>query len=136
MPKGVDKLRKEYYKQSRLKGNSVKQSLLNAGYSEAHAEKSTANKVVKDGETEIMEYLKASDISVDWVVGKLNQELLNIHAKSSDRVRILELLGKYLNMFKDSNTTQTIVFTQDITKDLPPIDITEVKPSNEPKPIC
>ena len=31
-------------------------------------------------------------------------------------------------MFKDANTTQVAVFTGDMVKDLPPI---EVKPSNE-----
>ena len=69
-------------------------------------------------------------------MGKLNQELLNIHAKSSDRVRILELLGKYLNMFKDNQVTQVSIFQGLSDKDLPPIDITEVKPNQEDKPIC
>jgi len=123
VPKRIDKLRKVKYKASRLQGNSIAQALRDSGYSEGVARKSSFNAVVKVSEREIMNTLKASDLSVDWVVGKLNTELENIHAKSSDRVRILELLGKYLNMFKDANTTQTIVFTGDMIKDLPPIDI-------------
>jgi len=37
-------------------------------------------------------------------------------------------LGKYLNMFKDANTTQVAIFQGITEADLPPI---EVKPSQE-----
>ena len=67
--------------------------------------------------------VKASDISVDWVIGKLNAELVGIDAKPSDRVRILELLGKYLNMFRDNNTVNVALFDSSMLKDLPPIDV-------------
>jgi len=132
MAKQIDKLKKHLYKEARLQGNSIKGSLLKAGYSKASAVgKNSSLGVVKVCEQEIMDTLKASDLSVDWVVGKLNTELENIHAKSSDRVRILELLGKYLNMFKDANTTQVAIFQGITEADLPPIDI---QPSQD-KPI-
>jgi len=128
LAKQVDKLKKERYKQARLQGESVKGSLLEAGYSKSTAHQSSTNTIVKQCEPELMNEVKASDISVDWVINKLNSELQSIHAKSSDRIRILELLGKYLAMFKDSQSTQPIVFNIDITKDLPPLEVIEVKP--------
>ena len=128
MSKRIDKIKKAKYKQSRLEGKSQKQALLDAGYKLSTAIQSSSMSIVKQSEKEILSTLKASDLSVDWVIGKLNTELENIHAKSSDRVRILELLGKYINMFKDANTTQVAVFTGDMIKDLPPI---EVEPSQE-----
>jgi hypothetical protein len=130
VPKQIDKLKKELYKQSRLQGNSKAKSMIDAGYasSTAYKKASTAS-VVISSEQELMNEVKASDISVDWVISKLNAELQSIHAKSSDRVRILELLGKYLNMFKDNQVTQVSIFQGLSDKDLPPIDISqEVKP--------
>ncbi len=121
--KQIDKIRKAKYKAARLNDNSIAESLRQAGYSEATARISSGNSIVKQSEKEIMEEVKASDISVDWVVNKLNQELVSIHAKSSDRVRILELLGKYLAMFNDNKPLQVNLFTGDMLKDLPPIDV-------------
>ena len=128
MPKRIDKIKKAKYKQARLEGKSQKQALLDAGYKLSTAIQSSSMSIVKQSEKEILSTLKASDLSVDWVVGKLNTELENIHAKSSDRIRILELLGKYLSMFKDANTTQVAIFQGITETDLPPI---EVKPSQE-----
>ena len=123
MPKQIDKLKKEKYKQSRLEGKSIKGSLLEAGYSEGHARRSSSNKIVKEGETEIMNEVKASDITVEWVVNRLTQELVAPDAKASDRIRVSELLGKYLNMFKDNNTVNVALFDNSMLKDLPPIDV-------------
>ena len=124
--KGVDKLKKERYKKERLKGNSKAESLRNAGYSDMTSKHRASDLgVVISGEKELMEEIKASDISVDWVVNKLNTELQSIHAKTSDRVRILELLGKYLNMFRDAQATSVSIFTGDMLKDLPPIDVSK-----------
>jgi len=132
LPKKVDPLKAEKYKQARLQGKSIKGSMLEAGYTEATAHHSSTEGVVKRCEPELMAEVKASDISVDWVISKLNQEMVKTDCRASDRVRILELLGKYLNMFKDSQSTQTIVFTGDIVKDLPPIDIESVNNSKAP----
>ena len=131
MPKQVDKIRKAKYKASRLQGNSIAQSLRDAGYSEGRARISSGNTIVKVSEPEIMNEIKASDITVEWVVNRLTQELVAPDAKASDRIRVSELLGKYLNMFKDTQNTQVIVFNDDITRDLPPIDISQEKPSGD-----
>ena len=131
MSKQVDKLKKERYKQERLKGKSIVRSMINAGYAESTANQSSLNTVSKQGETELMNQVKLGDITVEWVVNRLTQELVAPDAKASDRIRVSELLGKYLNMFKDSQNTSTIVFTGDIIKDLPPIDITEPPKAQE-----
>ena len=124
MAKQVDALKKLKYKVARLEGKSIKQGLLDAGYSAATASHSSLNGVVKSSEPELADMVRASDISVDWVIGKLNKELVGIDAKPSDRVRILELLGKYLNMFRDNNTVNVALFDSSVLKDLPPLDVT------------
>ena len=124
MPKQVDALKKLKYKVARLEGKNIKQGLLSAGYSSSTAHQSSTNAIVKQCEPELQAMVKASDISVDWVIGKLNAELVGIDAKPSDRVRILELLGKYLNMFRDNTSVNVALFDSSMLKDLPPIDVT------------
>lgn len=136
MPKQVDKLKAEKYKQARLEGNSIAKSLRDSGYAPSTARQSSFVTVAKQGEAELMAQVKASDITVEWVVNRLTQELVAPDAKASDRIRVSELLGKYLNMFKDTQNTQLIVFNEDITRDLPPIDISQAKPRDDTKPIC
>jgi len=133
VPKQIDKLKKERYKQERLQGKSIAKSMINAGCAVTTAyHDSKDSSLVKTCERELMEQVKASDITVEWVVNRLTQELVAPDAKASDRIRVSELLGKYLNMFKDTQNTQVIVFNEDITRDLPPIDISQEKPSQEP----
>jgi DNA polymerase sigma len=124
LSKGIDKLKKLKYKVARLEGENIKNSLLEAGYSKSTAHQSSTNSIVKQCEPELALEVKASDISVDWVISKLNTELQSIHAKSSDRVRILELLGKYLNMFRDNQTTNVGIFGLN-SKDIADLPITE-----------
>ena len=108
--KQIDKLRKAKYKQSRLRGNSIAQSLRDANYTEGTARKSSANGVAKVSEQELMNEIKAKDITVDWVIDQLTKELGMPDCKASDRIKVKELLGKYLNMFKDNNIQQVAVF--------------------------
>ena len=130
MPKQIDNLKKERYKQARLEGHSIKGSMLKAGYTEATAHHSSTEGVVKRCEPELMAMVKASDISVDWVLNRLNTELKATDAKASDRVRILELFGKYLSMFKDTQAVNIGLFNglshEDIER-LPKLS-TESKP--------
>lgn len=123
MPKQVDKLKKERYKQARLNNKSIKQSLIDAGYTERTAHQSSTNSIVKQCENELLNSIKAKDITIEWVVNQLTKELVAPDAKASDRIRVSELLGKYIKMFNDSNPLQVIVFTDDITKDLPKLKI-------------
>ena len=124
MPKQVDKIKKARYKQERLKGNSIVQSLKNSGYAPSSAKMSSHLTVSKQGEAELMAQVKSSDITVELVVNRLTQELVAPDAKASDRIRVSELLGKYLNMFKDNTSVNIALFDSDMLKDLPPIDIT------------
>ena len=126
MPKQVDKIKKERYKQERLRGNSIAQSLQNSGYAPSTARQSSFVTVSKQGEAELMAQVKASDITVGWVIDRLTQELVAPDAKASDRIRVSELLGKYLNMFKDSTATQVNVNINDTIAKLKakPIDVT------------
>jgi len=104
--KRIDTLKKIKYKAARLQGDSIKDSLLKAGYSPATAHQSGSNSIAKHCERELAVEVKASDITVDWVVNQLTKELVAKDAKASDRIRVTELLGKYLNMFRDAQTTQ------------------------------
>jgi len=123
MPQSIDKVRAEKYKLARFKGKSVKQSLIEAGYSPAYASKSTANAVVRVSEPEVQKaIMKASEVTVEWVVNQLLKELVAPDAKASDRIRVAELLGKYLNMFKEAQTTTQIAIFQEVMKELPKIE--------------
>ena len=51
---------------------------------------------------------------------------------NSNRARMLELRAKILGLTKEQSNTQVSVFTGDMIKDLPPIDISQEKPSQEP----
>ncbi len=127
MSKQVDKLKKERYKQARLEGNSIASSLKQGGYAESTAYHKVGQlAVVKSCEQELMNEVRASDITVEWVVKRLTKELVAPDAKASDRIRVSELLGKYLNMFKDNNLQQVVVDisgTLDKLKQPKPVDI-------------
>jgi len=118
MAKQVDQLKKERYKQERLKGNSIVKSLENSGYAPSTARQSSFITASKQGEAELMAQVKSSDITVDWVVNRLTNELVAKDAKASDRIRVMELLGKYLNMFRDNNLQQVQVNVNDILSKL------------------
>jgi len=51
---------------------------------------------------------------------------------NSNRARMLELRAKILGLTKEQSNTQVSVFTGDMIKELPPIDISQEKPSQEP----
>jgi hypothetical protein len=126
--KGIDTLKALKYKVARLEGKSIKQGLKDAGYSDATASHSSLNAVVKRSEPELAAMIKSSDITVDWVVNRLTQELVAPDAKASDRIRVSELLGKYLNMFRDNTSVNIALFDSSMLKDLPPIEPIDVKP--------
>lgn len=108
--KQIDKLKKIKYKASRLQGKSIAGSLRDAGYSEGRARISSGNTIVKVSEQELMNEVKANKVTVEWVIEGLTNELVAKDAKASDRIRVRELLGKYLKMFNDNNIQQTAIF--------------------------
>lgn len=131
MTKQVDPLKKERYKQARLKGECKAKSLINAG-----GAVSTAYHDIKDNvlvntcERELMTEVKAANVTVEWVIEGLASELTAKDSKSSDRIRVRELIGKWLNIFKDANNTQVNVFTKDMMTDLPPLGVVDTKTEN------
>jgi len=104
--KQVDKLKKLKYKASRLKGKSIAQSMRDAGYSDATAHLSSTEGIVKQCEPELMAEVKAQGVSVEWVIEGLTSELVAKDCRAADRIRVRELIGKYLNMFRDAQPIQ------------------------------
>lgn len=124
--KQIDPIKKEKYKQARLKGKDKKNSMLEAGYALNTAIQAPAMSIVKQSEKELMEAVKASDVTVEWVVEGLTKELVATDAKASDRIRVRELLGKWLKMFQDVQNTQVIAIFKDIEDEATqekPIDV-------------
>lgn len=130
MSKQIDPIKKARYKQARLSGKDKKNSMLEAGYALSTAIQSPSMTVVKQSELEIASELKAKDITVEWVIEGLSKELTAEDSKASDRIRARELIGKWLNIFKDIQIQNNTVFTNDMIKDLPPIDATIDTASN------
>jgi hypothetical protein len=136
MPKQIDPLKKIRYKQARLEGKDKKNSMIEAGYSPNTAIHASQEEVVKSSEKELMAEIKASDISVEWVVKQLTKELVAPDAKASDRIRVSELLGKYISMFNDSkplqvqfNINDTIERLRQPTLETIPIDVSSCSAS-------
>jgi len=122
----LDKIRKAQYKQSRLSGKSKARSLLDAGYRESTAYHDAKNNaLVKTCEQELMEEVKANEITVEWVIEGLTKELLAPDAKAADRIRVRELLGKYLKMFQDAQPqalgTNIIAIISELKNDKPKV---------------
>ena len=111
MTRGIDKQRLLAYKKARKLGKTKTEAMINAGYAVKTAEHKTGmTQLVKVGEQQLVEEFKATDISVDWVVNELVKELSAPDAKASDRIRVKELLGKHINMFKDQLLQQVALF--------------------------
>ena len=77
--------------------------MLDAGYKESTAIRSTANKSVQISLTEIKYELKESDITVEFVLRRLNEDR-DLAIKNKDysvAARVDELIGKTIAAFKD-----------------------------------
>jgi len=74
-------------------------------------------------------------ISKEGIIQNLWKEALNAQ-RSADRISANVALAKIRGDIRDNQVTQVSIFQGLSDKDLPPIDITEVKPSQEDKPIC
>ena len=116
MSKQIDKIKYIKVKASLLKGNTAKQSLLDAGYTPATASHSTANAVVKRSQEAIIAELSESDVTVEMVIAHLREDRALAHAKGdiATMVTVDALLGKYLAMFTDkSQVDSKITSTED-----------------------
>ena len=117
MPATINPIKKAIVKRELKKGVDAKNAMLKDNYSINTAVKSTANKVVKVSQAEILNELKAADLTDNFIVNGLNDiKKLCITGKKKDlssAVRIYELWGKYLKMWSDNINTVVLVNTQD-----------------------
>ena len=113
--KQVNPIKKALVKQNILKGQSFKQAMRNAGYTEASAMHSTGESVVKCARDEILNEMKASDVTVDMVIKNLHEDrsLAKRKGDISTMSRVDELLGKFLAIFTERReVSQKIEFTE------------------------
>jgi hypothetical protein len=105
MGKGILTIRKERLKQGLMKGQSIRKSMLEAGYSErtAHGNCDKNEPIVKACIDEIMAEFKATDITVEYVLKNLREdrELARIKGDIATMRNVDDLLGRYLAMFTD-----------------------------------
>ena len=103
MPRTVNPIKKIKVKGSLKQGKSAREALREAGYSQGHINRSTANKIVKDSISEISKELKAKDITYDLVIKRLDEdrELARNKRDIATMKACDELLGKYIAMFTD-----------------------------------
>ncbi len=108
MPATINPIRKALLKQNIIKnkGTKIEQSMIDAGYAPATAHKTTANKVVKVIQAEIVEDIKKT-ITIDYVLAKL-KHFVDYAKNDADKIRATELLGKWQAMFTDKQEVSTI----------------------------
>ena len=103
MSKGIDKIKMIKVKQSKLRGNTDRQALKDAGYSEAvynhHVNDMSVLKRVRE---EIEREIIAEGLTTEFVVKGLMKEALGAH-NSSDRIAAYSWIGKHLAMFTDKS---------------------------------
>ena len=110
MPKGINKIRQLAVERSLRAGKSAKQSLLDGGYTNATARKSTINKVVKVCQAKIKEEFMQTITPENVIKSLLHLKSLAVNKSDlSTAVRCDELIGKYLKMFSSNeiNISQT-----------------------------
>lgn len=80
---------------------------------------------------------KYNNVTVEWIVEQLRSIASNKEENSSDRIRCLELLGKYKGMFKESSGTQIAIFSDKIGQQLvesvrtPALEVDTIEVINE-----
>lgn len=99
----ISAIRHEKLKQSLMQGKSIKQSMLDAGYSErtAYGKCDRNEPAVKRAIEDIMRDFDMAKITPEYVIASVQDVLLDKTANHSDRLRASELLGKFLAMWKD-----------------------------------
>ena len=89
-----------------LKDKNATQAAIRAGYSKKTAYSIGCEMLRKPEIQEIIrtkqeEAVKNAEVSVDWIVQQCKEIASNVLTKDADKLRALELLGKYLGMFTD-----------------------------------
>jgi hypothetical protein len=103
MPCTINPIKKLKVYKALKQGKSARQSLKEAGYSQATISHSTKNKVVKDSNEKIMQEVLAKDVTIDLVIKQLyeDRDLAKAKGDMATMTRVDELLGKFLAMFTD-----------------------------------
>lgn len=119
MSKSINIVRKAKVKASILQGNSYKQALKDAGYSDACAHKSSQMGVVKVCRDEIKKEFQARSITVEEVLRRIDEDRHLAHAKGdiSTALQADIALGKHLAMFTDKSEVKTSI-TQERQEEL------------------
>lgn len=115
MSKQIDKIKYTKLKNSLLNGNTAKQAALDAGYAPSSANNATGLSSVKLCQEEVIAELKASEVTVELVIKRLNEdrELARNKGDIATMTRVDELLGKYLAMFTDKQQVNANILTQE-----------------------
>jgi len=111
----INKVRKAKVKSALKQGKSARQALREAGYSEAAVSHSTHNSVVKHSTAEIIEELRASEVTADLVIMRVNQarDLALAKGDITSVLRADELLGKYIALWTDKKVVDQRTLTQE-----------------------
>ena len=117
-------VRKRKLKALLAKGKDAKNSLLEAGYTPATAHKSTTNKVVQVCYNELEAQAKAKQVTPEFVLSGLINNLTAEDAKAADRNKTYELLGKHLRLWNEQATGDKTAIFADILAALPGSSIT------------
>lgn len=106
----VDVIGLQNYKRARKEGKGKTESLIEAGIApiSAHHNQNTLA-MAKYGDAEVLEELKASDITPEMVINRLNEDRAGAIAKGdwATATRVEELLGKYIALWTDRLTSDT-----------------------------
>ena len=89
-----------------LKDKNATQAAIRAGYSKKTAasiawellERPDVKQFIGDKQKEAVE---KAEITSEWIVNQCKEIATNVLAKDSDKLRALELIGKYLGMFTE-----------------------------------
>jgi len=100
-----------------LKGRSMTQACMAAGYSESVA-KSNGRRLFRreDVKAEIArrreETMHKVKVTPDWILQNLRDLVANPHTKDSDRLRAIEMLAKHLGMLKETDVSVNVNFNK------------------------
>lgn len=99
-------------KQGLLEGQSYKDAMLNAGLSKHTASVGVRVKAIQTAVKSIQDDFKLSDITVEYVIAKL-QHIVETARHDSDKTAALALLGKYLSLWTDRIKSEVDVSTNE-----------------------
>ena len=111
MANKVNKHKVKLLKKELLKGNSIKDSMLNIGYKETTANRGTANTIYQEAFNQIQSEIRKEDVTVERVLTNLyeDRELARKKKDISTMTRVDELLGKFLSMYTERIESKAVI---------------------------